>query len=742
MKSYFAYIRVSTAKQGEQGSSLHEQRDAITAFAARQGFAISAWFEERETAAKTGRGEFSRMLAALKKGKASGVIFHKIDRSARNLKDWSTIQDLAEQGIDVRFTQESINLGSNEGKLTGDFLAVISSHYIRNLREEVKKGIRGRLKQGLYPLRAPLGYLDQGSAKPKTPDPARAPLVRDAFELYASGRFALRGLTDELHRRGLRNRSGKAVTVNGLSVMLRNPFYMGIIRMKGSGEVFSGVHQPLVRPKLFSRVQAILDGKLNAKLITHEFLFRRMIRCAHCRYHLIAERQKGHVYYRCHTQKCPTCTVREESVESAIRASLAPLSFLDDEMDEMRDMAAALQTDWGTRREDLGRAIKLKIDNVTGRLSRLMDAYVDGAVVMHGFTPDQLPVISALAKGFGVSDRWHASAPNQTWPNRFFVHTGTAAGYVNNSPSHPPYLMPTIFNRLTRKQRSWRIYHHDLPQTATLAMIWSELPDHLYSFEGDFMADAMNGRLPNYSFIEPRYFSDPILRRMPNDQHPPHNVLFGERLIARVYDALRNGPAWEQTLFIITYDEHGGIYDHVPPPAAVPPDALQHDGFTFNRYGVRVPAVIVSPWVPAGSIIRPPDGSAHPFDHTSILATLRKLFDLGDPLTRRDAAAPDLLHALSLDTPSNSGPANLQVPAPDVSNEAVMAAHEEPPNHLQQALAEMASHLPAGAANVPAHAAALDSGAVPPVPRFNTVKEALDHARTGLTRFLNAPGPA
>lgn len=197
MKSYFAYIRVSTVKQGEQGSSLSEQRDAITAFAARQGLPIRAWFEERETAAKSGRGEFSRMLAALKKGKAAGVIFHKIDRSARNLKDWSTIQELADQGIDVRFTQESINLASNEGKLTGDFLAVISSHYIRNLREEVKKGIRGRLKQGLYPLQAPIGYLDQGSAKPKIPDPVRAPFVRAAFELYADG-LGLRQLSEEL----------------------------------------------------------------------------------------------------------------------------------------------------------------------------------------------------------------------------------------------------------------------------------------------------------------------------------------------------------------------------------------------------------------------------------------------------------------------------------------------------------------------------------------------------------------
>jgi Phosphoesterase family len=218
--------------------------------------------------------------------------------------------------------------------------------------------------------------------------------------------------------------------------------------------------------------------------------------------------------------------------------------------------------------------------------------------------------------------------------------------------------MPTIFNRLTLCERSWRIYHHDMPQSATLSAIWSELPDHLYSFEDDFMSDAMAGRLPNYSFIEPRYFSDLILHRMPNDQHPPHNVPYGERLIARCYDALRNGAGWEQTLFIVTYDEHGGIYDHVPPPSAVSPDNAHPDGFKFDRYGVRVPTVLISPWIPAGSIIRPPAVSKYPFDHTSILATLRKLFDLGRPLTARDDAAPDLLSALSLKTPSNTGPAN------------------------------------------------------------------------------------
>ena len=368
-------------------------------------------------------------------------------------------------------------------------------------------------------------------------------------------------------------------------------------------------------------------------------------------------------------------------------------------------------------------------------------AGADAKFVMHGFAPEHVPVISQLAKSFGVSDRWHASAPNQTWPNRFFAHTGTAAGYINNSPAHFPYTMPTIFKRLSREGLSWRIYRHDMPQTATLADIWSDLPDHLYSFDTDFMADAMAGRLPNYSFIEPRYFSDPVLSRMPNDQHPPHNVAFGERLIARCYDALRNGGGWKQTLFIITYDENGGIYDHVPPPAAVPPDDARSDNFAFDRFGVRVPAVLISPWIPPGSVIRPPAGSAYPFDHTSILATLRNLYDLGKPLSERDKAAPDVLHALSLPEPTNDGPASLILPTISPSQEQIMAAHQSPPNAMQRALAHLATILPAGAAQAAGQSAALSDPAIPqpPPPAIATVEAALEYVKLGLERFLDLP---
>ena len=393
MKSYFAYIRVSTVKQGEHGSSLQEQRDAITIFATRHGLNIVRWFEERETAAKIGRHEFSRMLTAIKKDKVTGVIFHKIDRSARNLKDWSVIQDLADLGVDVRFTQESINLASNEGKLTGDFLAVISSHYIRNLRDEVRKGIRGRLKQGLYPFKAPTGYLDQGGGKAKIPDPQRAPLICAAFELYSTGTFSLHALSDELYQRGLRNRGGKKVGVNRLSDILRNPFYIGIIRMKRSGESYPGVHEPIVSKMMFDRVQRVLDGKRTKGTIVHDFLFRRTIRCVHCNYRLIGETKKGHVYYRCHTRTCPTLSLREELVDASIRGQLVPLGLLEDEAAEMRERAALLASENAKILEDQFQAVRLQLENLSGRLARLMDVYLDGAVDRQLFEEKKLALL-------------------------------------------------------------------------------------------------------------------------------------------------------------------------------------------------------------------------------------------------------------------------------------------------------------------------------------------------------------
>jgi phospholipase C len=345
----------------------------------------------------------------------------------------------------------------------------------------------------------------------------------------------------------------------------------------------------------------------------------------------------------------------------------------------------------------------------TPTMSGFVDSYLaqaaqaggtyDAKSVMHYFTPDQVPVISTLAKQFAVCDRWFASAPCQTWPNRFFVHTATARGYQNNMPLHFPfpYDIETIYNRFElTANKDWRIYFHDIAQSKTLAELLL-LADH-FQFYKSFHDDARAGTLPAYSFIEPRYFT--LFSEMPNDQHPPHNVTLAEQLIADVYNTLRAGPAWTRTLLVITYDEHGGCYDHVPPPAAVPPSTPATMPFNFDRYGVRVPAVIVSPYIRQGTVLRPP--GAVPYDHTSIIATLRKRWpDLGPPLTARDASAPDLGNALTLAQPDNLGPDHIDALPYTPSPTDVAHAQAMPLNGMQRSLVNLAANLPntAGAAD-------------------------------------------
>jgi phospholipase C len=304
-------------------------------------------------------------------------------------------------------------------------------------------------------------------------------------------------------------------------------------------------------------------------------------------------------------------------------------------------------------------------------------------------------VLSTLAREFAVCDAWHACVPSQTLPNRDFVHAATSNGQVNNAPL-PICDAPTIFNRCSAKNVSWRVYHgvehQDLGFSLTRT-IMSALHDPALDANfvpmTRFAADAAAGDLPAYAFLEPQ-FSGPGQ----NDQHPNADIRPGDKLIADIYEALSSGPAWENTLLVVTYDEHGGCFDHVPPPGgATAPDARPGDkdnkfgaagqlGFRFNRFGVRVPTVLVSPWIEAGTVARPKGDI--PFDHTSVIATVTRRFGL-EPLTYRDQAAPDLSCVLTLTQPRADKPAvsPLDWDTPGSGRE----------NDLQAIVADVLSHL-------------------------------------------------
>jgi phospholipase C len=303
----------------------------------------------------------------------------------------------------------------------------------------------------------------------------------------------------------------------------------------------------------------------------------------------------------------------------------------------------------------------------------------DERLVMDCFEPDQVPILSTLAEEFALFNYWYSSLPGPTWPNRFFIHAATSGG-LTDSPSTGEILkgfefQATIYDRLEDAGRSWCIYHDGLPQTAGITNLRKELLNpatERFGDMGDFFEDVRKGQLSDYNFLEPRYDTGNNYLDG-NSMHPLNDIRKGEVLVKRVYEALRNSPYWADTMLLITFDEHGGFYDHQAPPAAVPPgDAGPYRNpnysFRFDRLGVRVPAILVSAYTTNGAVIgRDPAEPLTIFDHTSALATVEKCFGL-PPLTARDAAANTLEIALDSASPRlapDEAPMKLPDPAPD-----------------------------------------------------------------------------
>ncbi len=311
--------------------------------------------------------------------------------------------------------------------------------------------------------------------------------------------------------------------------------------------------------------------------------------------------------------------------------------------------------------------------------------------IMVMFTPTTLPVLSGLARGFAVCDQWFSSVPTETLPNRAFACAATSQGHMNDDTK--TFTSPSIFGSLGSHGISWTIYGYDSPPLTrqTFTDITNEDESHFGLFT-DFTAAAAQGALPAFSFLEPSWESTG------NSQHPNYDVALGEQLIFDVYNALRTGPAWASTLLVVTYDEHGGCYDHIPPlSGATPPDNSAGEfGFDFKRFGVRVPAVLVSPLIEAGTVFRVAAGGK-PLDHTSLLKTIELRWGLPS-LTARDAAAPDISAVLTLATPRTDDPlAGVVVPVASQPNPSA-----DLPSHLLQVHAQLVSRLPVpGAPHLP-----------------------------------------
>ena len=294
-------------------------------------------------------------------------------------------------------------------------------------------------------------------------------------------------------------------------------------------------------------------------------------------------------------------------------------------------------------------------------------------------TPKQLPVMYQLAQEFAICDQWFSSMPGPTWPNRFFLLAASTGG-LDHSPSTADIITATtvegyrfengnVFDLLDDNCIDWRIFEgDDFPVSFALSgMNLNALEGRFTDFE-DFESElSQPGFSPRFVFIEPKYGAHGFDVTGPGDftcgnsMHPVDDVTRGEKLIKQVYEAIRNSPHWGNSLLLVVFDEHGGFYDHVPPPAAVPPgdtmteSYIQHH-FQYDQLGVRVPALVISPLIRRGVI----DHTS--YDHTSMLATIERLFGMR-PLTNRDRAANDFLHLLSLEVPRTDAPTRLPEPA-------------------------------------------------------------------------------
>jgi phospholipase C len=293
-----------------------------------------------------------------------------------------------------------------------------------------------------------------------------------------------------------------------------------------------------------------------------------------------------------------------------------------------------------------------------------------------------LPFYYNLFNTFAIGDRYFCSVLSQTFPNRFYLLAGTSFGHIRNDVPLPPagnpltdFSQKTIFEELDAAGVSWKVYFNEVPFAAIFGYV-RQHPQNLAPLPLYFV-DALLGTLPQVAFVDPIFLG---LVNVENDEHPPTNVQMGELFSSLVITALFKGQAWSSSALFLTYDEHGGFYDHAPPPSACPPDDIPpmlQSGDTpggFDNYGIRVPVAVVSPFAKSHFV------SHEVHDHTSIIKFIETRFHL-PTLTNRDANADPMLEFFDFaaaSPPFASAPA-IDVPLPDVEKAVECEENESPP---------------------------------------------------------------
>ena len=337
---------------------------------------------EKQTAKKPGRPVFAEMLKRIEAGEATGILAWHPDRLARNSVDGGQIIYLVDTGIikELKFPTFWFD-PTPQGKFMLSIAFGQSKYYIDNLSENIKRGHRQKLKNGLWPQMAPLGYLNNKETKQIYVDKEKSPLIKKAFEAYATGKYTLKELRKIINELGLKGRRDKMLSISNYQYILKNPFYHGLIRY--NGEYYEGKHEPIIAKKLFDEVQEVMTrkSKPQAKGLK-PYIYRGLFRCGECGCFITTETQKGHNYLRCTKRKQPCLQryTREEAIAEQIATEIQKVSLPDDWADKMLNELEKEKNDKAQSSRFFAQKTENEIKAIDEKLEKLMNAYLESAL--------------------------------------------------------------------------------------------------------------------------------------------------------------------------------------------------------------------------------------------------------------------------------------------------------------------------------------------------------------------------
>jgi len=401
MNKFFLYARKSTDEPDRQILSIEAQITELREFGEREHLEIVQEFIESQTAKEPGRPIFNQMLSLIEKGFAQGILAWHPDRLARNSIDGGRIIYLIDTTKirELKFPTFWFD-ATPQGKFMLNIAFGQSKYYIDNLSENVKRGLRQKVRRGEYPGVAPTGYLNDKVNHKMVKDPERYRLVQKLFELYATKNYSLKDLRNEITEIGLVSRNGKRLTVSNIQMILRNPFYYGAFKF--NGELYEGKHEPAITKKLFDKVQEVMSEKSRPKKRGEKtYIFRGLLKCGECGCAITAEDKtkksgRHYVYYRC-TKKKDVCSqpyIREELLASQISDILQKVSLPEDWADNMlaqleKDGTSTVQSD-----ALFAQNLKNEVKACEEKLDTLLDAHLEKTITGEEYTAKKNKILA------------------------------------------------------------------------------------------------------------------------------------------------------------------------------------------------------------------------------------------------------------------------------------------------------------------------------------------------------------